>query len=40
MGNNKKKTLAIVFTVFALALVIGTTYAFVTRTLTGTKKVT
>ena len=40
MENNKKKTLTIVFTVFALVLVIGTTYAFVTRTLTGTKKVT
>ena len=40
MENNKKKTFTIVFTVFALVLVIGTTYAFVTRTLTGTKKVT
>ena len=40
MVNNKKKTLTIVLTVFAVTLIIGTTYAFVTRTLTGTKKVT
>ena len=40
MENNKKKTLAIVLSIFAITIVIGATYAFVTRTLTGTKKVT
>ena len=40
MDIKRKKTLAIVFTVFALVLVIGTTYAFISKTLSGTKKVT
>ena len=40
MEDKNKKTLAIVLTIFAVTLVIGATYAFVTRTLTGTKKVT
>ena len=37
--KNKKKILAIVFAVVAL-VVVGTTYAFITQTLTGSKKVT
>ena len=37
--KNKKKILAIVFAVVAL-VVVGTTYAFITTTLSGTKKVT
>ena len=37
--KNKKKILAIVFTIVAL-VVVGTTYAFINQTLTGTKKVT
>jgi len=40
MENNKKKTLAIVLSIFAITIVLGATYAFVTKTLTGTKKVT
>jgi len=40
MENNKKKTLAIVLSIFAITIVIGATYAFVTKTLTGSKKVT
>ena len=37
--KNKKKILAIAFAVVAL-VVVGTTYAFITQTLTGSKKVT
>ena len=37
--KNKKKILAIVFAVVAL-VVVGTTYAFITQTLSGSKKVT
>ena len=37
--KNKKKILAIVFAVVAL-VVVGTTYAFITQTFTGSKNVT
>jgi len=39
MENNKKKTLAIVLTVFAITIVLGSTYAFITQVLTGNKQV-
>ena len=38
--NNKKKTIAVVLMVFAIVAVISVTYAFITQTLTGSKKVT
>ena len=38
--NNKKKTIAVVLMVFAIVAVISVTYAFITQTLSGSKKVT
>jgi len=38
MENNKKKTLAIVLSIFGVVAVIGSTYAFITQTLNTTKK--
>jgi len=40
MDNSKKKTIGIILGVCAFVAVISVTYAFVTKTLTGTKKVT
>jgi len=40
MDNSKKKTIGIILGLLALIAVLGITYAFVTKTLTGSKKVT